>query len=403
MEPNNNNNNINNNNNNNNNLFPTFDTDAVPVHFLQLECTLKIGECVVFDLDDISKFGRIINYGDDDDSVIINEYIVPQQATQFVERNNIKNIQLVQQTQIQHTINHNSIIELCWIITTSDVDIHSITIGTNYKNFYGVTHRIDTVTNDVSLIDYKHGFVSSSVSQDIFFDLNLLRDQITRKLNTRSTISTNRFSITSSCSSHTRRYLIRNLSSTPLLEFDIRRACPRTGAQLAQYNNPIKYLETILRLDSKLDLADVNDIFGGGCLVGIRRQFPRMLSSNTVIGNDTMLHCVLGTDERSGTDTRYRYDHPRGSIDLTFFSNKNIIIYKCRYTAKPYSTMTDNERIELKLEAPVRNVLVNELCCYGDNWYTIVSKHDDNTLDLRRTNGRSPNIYNVSLADVQLG
>jgi hypothetical protein len=65
--------------------------------------------------------------------------------------------------------------------------------------------------------------------------------------------------------------------------------------------------------------------------------------------------------------------------------------------------MTDNERIELKLEAPVRNVLVNELCCYGDNWYTIVSKHDDNTLDLRRTNGRSPNIYNVSLADVQLG
>ena len=159
--------------------------------------------------------------------------------------------------------------------------------------------------------------------------------------------------------------MIRNLTTTPL-EFDIRRACPRTGPQLAQYNNPINYLETILRLDSKLDLAHINDILGGGCLVGIRRQFPRMMTSNTVIGNDTMLHCVLGLDDRSGIATRYRYDRPQGCIDLTFFSNKNIIIYKCRYTAKPYSTMTANERIELKLEAPVRNVLVNEACCYGD-------------------------------------
>jgi hypothetical protein len=69
-----------------------------------------------------------------------------------------------------------------------------------------------------------------------------------------------------------------------------------------------------------------------------------MMTGNTVIGSDSMLHCVLGADDRRGVVTRYRYDHPRGCIDLSFVSNKNIIIYKCRYTAKPYSTMTANER-----------------------------------------------------------
>jgi hypothetical protein len=62
-------------------------------------------------------------------------------------------------------------------------------------------------------------------------------------------------------------------------------------------------------------------------LVGIRRQLPRMTTSNTVIGNDSMLHCVLGSDNRSGIVSRYRYDRPRGSIDLSLIFDKNIIVY----------------------------------------------------------------------------
>jgi hypothetical protein len=159
--------------------------------------------------------------------------------------------------------------------------------------------------------------------------------------------------------------LIRNLSTT-LLEFDVRRACPRTGALLAQYNNPIKYLQYILRLDSKLDLANINELLGGGCLVGIRRQFPRMTTSNNVIGNDIMLHCVLGSDNRSGIVCWYRYDRTRGSIDLSFFSNKNITVYKFRYTAEPDLTLTGAGRIELKLKAPVQNVMINDICNYNE-------------------------------------
>jgi hypothetical protein len=109
-----------------------------------------------------------------------------------------------------------------------------ICIGENYKNVYGVTHRISTDTNEVASIDYTHGFVSNSVTEDVFLDLNLLRDQITRKINTRSTLQATKFTISSACSRYTKNYLIRNLSTT-LLEFDIRRAGPRTGAQLAKY------------------------------------------------------------------------------------------------------------------------------------------------------------------------
>jgi hypothetical protein len=297
-------------------------------------------------------------------------------------------------------MNYSNILEYCWIITTCDVDIHSITIGENYKNVYGVTHRINTDTNEIDTIDYTHGFVCNSITEGVFLDLNLLRDQITRKINTRSTLQATKFTISSACSRNTKNYLIRNLSKT-LLEFDIRRACPRTGAQLAQYNNPIKYLEYILRLDSKLDLANINELLGGGCLVGIRRQFPRMSTSNTVIGNDSMLHCVLGLDNPSGIVSRYRYDRPRGSIDLSFFSNKNIIVYKCRYTAKPYSTLTGTERIELKLEAPVRNVLINDICYYNECWYTIMCRYDDNNkLDLKTISGDDI-VKNVSIDDVQ--
>jgi hypothetical protein len=126
-----------------------------------------------------------------------------------------------------------------------------------------------------------------------------------------------------------------------------------------------------------------------------------MTTSNTVIGNDSMLHCVLGLDERSGILSRYRYDRPRGSIDLSFFSNKNIIVYKCRYTAKPYSTLSATERTELKLEAPVRNVLVNDICYYNDLWYTIISRYDNNnTLDLKAISG-GVIVKEVSIEDVQ--
>jgi hypothetical protein len=114
-----------------------------------------------------------------------------------------------------------------------------------------------------------------------------------------------------------------------------------------------------------------------------------------------MLHCVLGFDNPSGIVSRYRYDRPRGSIDLSFFSNKNIIVYKCRYTAKPYSTLTGTERIELKLEAPVRNVLINDICYYNECWYTIMCRYDDNNkLDLKTISG-DVIVKNVSIDDVQ--
>ena len=371
-------------------MFPSPNTNAQPHYFVQLNSVLKVGECVVFDFNGSSKLGRIIDFSNDGNGgmkVIINEYNIPPQGGRQVERNLITNIELVQQTQIQHATNFNAIIEYCWIITALDVDTHSITVGENYKNFYGVTHRIGTVANEVSPIDYTNGFVPDSVTEKIFFDLNLLRDRVTRKINTRSTLQATKFTISSACCCHTKFYLIRNLSPA-LLEFDIKRACPRTGAQLAQYNRPIKYLEYILRLDSKLDLEEVNELLGGGCLVGIRRQFPKMMTTNTVIGNDCMLHCVLGLNVPSGIVTRYRYDRPRGSIDISFFSNKNILVYKCRYTAKPYLTLSADERTELKLEAPVRNVLGNQVCYYNDIWYTVTNRYDDGErLDLRSVAG----------------
>jgi hypothetical protein len=86
---------------------------------------------------------------------------------------------------------------------------------------------------------------------------------------------------------------------------------------------------------------------------------------------------------------------------MSFFSDKNIIVYKCRYTAKPYLTLTATERIELKLEVPVRNVLVNDICYYNESWYTIISRNDDNNiLDLKTICG-GVIVKDVSIDDVQ--
>jgi hypothetical protein len=60
-----------------------------------------------------------------------------------------------------------------------------------------------------------------------------------------------------------------------------------------------------------------------------------------------------------------------------------------RYEAKSYLTLTGTERIELKLEAPVRNVLINNICYYNECWYTIISGYDDsNKLDLKTISDR---------------
>ena len=64
------------------------------------------------------------------------------------------------------------------------------------------------------------------------------------------------------------------------------------------------------------------------------------------------------------------------------------MVYKCRYTAKPYLTLSADERTELKLEAPVRNVLGNQVCYYNDIWYTVTNRYDDGErLDLRSVAG----------------
>jgi hypothetical protein len=73
----------------------------------------------------------------------------------------------------------------------------------------------------------------------------------------------------------------------------------------------------------------------------------------------------------------------------------------CRYTAKPYSTLTGAETIELKLEAPVQNVLINDICYYNECWYTIISRSDDNNkLDLKTISG-GVIVKNVSIDDIQ--
>jgi hypothetical protein len=70
-----------------------------------------------------------------------------------------------------------------------------ICIGENHKNVYGVTHCINTDTNEVASSDYTHGFISNSITEDVFLNLNLLRDQITHKINTRSTLQATKFTI----------------------------------------------------------------------------------------------------------------------------------------------------------------------------------------------------------------
>jgi hypothetical protein len=82
-------------NNNSNNLlptpplFPVLNINTPPQYFVQLDSILKIGECVILDVDDCFKFGRIINYESDNNNnnnnkVIINEYIIPQEGNRLV-------------------------------------------------------------------------------------------------------------------------------------------------------------------------------------------------------------------------------------------------------------------------------------------------------------------------------
>jgi hypothetical protein len=63
--------------------------------------------------------------------------------------------------------------------------------------------------------------------------------------------------------------------------------------------------------------------------------------------------------------------------------------------------LSATERTELKLEAPVRNVLVNDICYYNDLWYTIISRYDsNNTLDLKAISG-GVIVKDVSIEDAQ--
>jgi hypothetical protein len=244
---------MNNTNNNNNNVFPSPKEDSTPMYHRRLGIFLMAGECVKYEMNNTAQLGRVISFDINNEMVNINNFI-PQTAGHT--NNNINtNMKMLRQTKITHTIAIDSVIDFRFMFTIHDIDKHRVVIGNDNNNFYYcLAERIHTSNRTIESIYDDSCLVNHSVSLSVFLDINMMRDQMTRKLNTRTSFRLNRFAFISASSNFTKSYLIRNMNVDVIEIRNIKKVCQRVGLYLQQVNNSIILTEHILRLDSMIHL-----------------------------------------------------------------------------------------------------------------------------------------------------
>ena len=62
-------------------------------------------------------------------------------------------------------------------------------------------------------------------------------------------------------------------------------------------NRGIQHTDYAIRSETKIDLKRLNNLLGGGCLIGIRCDWPAIGVDQTPIGNSTEFNFVVGTED----------------------------------------------------------------------------------------------------------
>jgi hypothetical protein len=91
------------------------------------------------------------------------------------------------------------------------------------------------------------------------------------------------------------------------------------------------------------------------------------------VSHHDVLHYLFGGAEAATCSTRYRYDKCVGCIDITFYSNTNIMNVKARYRRHQLNAINTETLQSLNLNS-IRNTLqVHNSVNYNNNWYTVTS------------------------------
>ena len=363
------------------------------------------GECVAYNINENEheiSIGRIINFDFNSAVVTINHYI-PQTAGHTTSNLNT-NMKMLRQTEVTHTISIDSIIDFRFMFTMTEIKKYNIIIGDDDNTYYYlVSERVNTINTIIEPIKYDSVMVYNSVSLSVFLDLNLMREYLTKKLNSRTSSRLNRFSFMTASSNNTKSFLIRNMDVDIIEIRNIKKVCHRVGLCLQQINNNITLTEYILRMDSMIDLKKINSLLGGGILVGRRGVFTALGGITRAVANHDMLHYLLGKASPTKLATRYRYDGCVGCIDITFYSNTNLMTVKVRHFRSQLNEITDEALASFNLNTVRSTLQINNSVYYNNTWYTVTGVNivDGNeSLTLRSTIRNSATNKHVLLENI---
>ena len=386
-------------------MFPTPKEDALPMYHRHLGLFLMPGECVAYNINENEheiSIGRIINFDFNSAVVTINHYI-PQTAGHTTSNLNT-NMKMLRQTEVTHTISIDSIIDFRFMFTMTEIRKYNIIIGDDDNTYYYlVSERVNTINTIIEPIKYDSVMVYNSVSLSVFLDLNLMREYFTKKLNSRTSSRLNRFSFMTASSNYTKSFLIRNMDVDIIEIRNIKKVCHRVGLCLQQINNNITLTEYILRMDSMIDLKKINSVLGGGILVGRRGVFTALGGITRAVANHDMLHYLLGKASPTKLATRYRYDGCVGCIDITFYSNTNLMTVKVRHFRSQLNEITDEALASFNLNTVRSTLEINNSVYYNNTLYTVTGVNivdGSETLTLRSTIRNSATNKHVLLENI---
>ena len=354
----------------------------------------------VFGIRFVGRLIRLVGNGNADgppQALQMNVYNLKRTASPLPPHS-LRCLQEIEQTEILSVVAIQSICEIAFVLSVDEFQMHVITVSTKFTNVFLV--RSNSINNPIvghcafpsevlaeqqQQQQQQQGqiFAEHCLAKTIMIDVRNIRSTIHKSMNRVSQTQSDAYQDMKpvSISTSTWNYLIRNLHQQPSL-FNSRTTIARLGMYASRFKETHTRICSLIRSETKEELRILNELVGGGILLGIRLKPPPIGEQSIAIHDGDIINVLYGEDELQPGPVTRRCGKERSGIDLCWFGEHFINIY-VRYERSVYDS--NNLEFARLIAAPQKphppntddddeeqESLIDRVFYYNNHAYTVI-------------------------------
>ena len=314
-----------------NNWIPAYRES--PVFVPHLQAIVSYGTYIQYHNNvERSNIGRLLSPGEGEDQgriLVVAYKCVTQQAPLPID-NSLHSLQEIQWRPVTESISIEQITEIAFVFNETEFRRHAITVSSVFTNFFLLRTSTNTRGQnnhtafpcDVYVeVENDNYFATDSLSKSITNDIRNLRTAIHVCLNKYTLKQGEHFRGNKiiAISMHGWNYLLRNLDTAPR-RFESKRCLARMGMHGKRIKIRHESSCFLLRSETQEELSQLNELLGGGILLGFRGRAPPLHQRGIHLINGDIVNIIDGglydgplsrrvPLERTGIDFIYKGDH----------------------------------------------------------------------------------------------